>query len=260
MLKVIHVAALALLSTLATSTAFAESKSAATVNGVAIPHARLDMRVKAALAQGQPDSAELRNAVRDELINIEVLSQAAGKKGLGKQAEVVQQVELSKQTILASAFVQDYIKRHPLSEDALKQEYETFIKQRGNKEYKVSHILLKTEAEAKTVAEQLKNSKFEDVAMDKSQDPGSSVKGGDLGWAVPSNFVKPFSDAMIALGKGKISDPVQSQFGWHVLKLEDTRDLKLPSYNEVKPNLTQYLQQQLVQKAIAEQRAKAIIK
>jgi len=110
------------------------------------------------------------------------------------------------------------------------------------------------------VAEQLKNSKFEDVAMDKSQDPGSSVKGGDLGWAVPSNFVKPFSDAMIALGKGKVSDPVQSQFGWHVLKLEDTRDLKVPSYNEVKPNLTQYLQQQLVQKAIAEQRAKAIIK
>jgi len=260
MLKVIQIAALALLSTLATSTAFAESKSTATVNGVAIPHARLDMRVKAALAQGQPDSAELRNAVRDELINIEVLSQAASKKGLGKQADVVQQVELSKQSILASAFVQDYIKRHPLSEDALKQEYETFIKQRGNKEYKVSHILLKTEAEAKTVAEQLKNSKFEDVAMDKSQDPGSSVKGGDLGWAVPSNFVKPFSDAMIALGKGKVSDPVQSQFGWHVLKLEDTRDLKVPSYNEVKPNLTQYLQQQLVQKAIAEQRAKAIIK
>ena len=260
MLKVIQIAALALLSTLATGTAFAESKSTATVNGVAIPQARLDMRIKAALAQGQPDSAELRNAVRDELINIEVLAQAASKKGLGKQSDVVQQIALSKQSILASVFVQDYIKSHPFSDDALKQEYEKINKLRGNKEYKVSHILLKTEAEAKTVAEQLKNSKFEDVAMDKSQDPGSSVKGGDLGWAVPSNFVKPFSDAMIALDKGKISDPVQSQFGWHVLKLEDTRDMKVPSFDEVKPNLAQHLQQQLVQKAIAEQRAKATIK
>ena len=260
MLKVIQIAALALLSTLATGTAFAESKSTATVNGVAIPQARLDMRIKAALAQGQPDSAELRNAVRDELINIEVLAQAASKKGLGKQSDVVQQIALSKQSILASVFVQDYIKSHPFSDDALKQEYEKINKLRGNKEYKVSHILLKTEAEAKTVAEQLKNSKFEDVAMDKSQDPGSSVKGGDLGWAVPSNFVKPFSDAMIALDKGKISDPVQSQFGWHLLKLEDTRDMKVPSFDEVKPNLAQHLQQQLVQKAIAEQRAKATIK
>ncbi len=260
MLKVIQIAALALLSTLATSSAFAESKSATTVNGVAIPHARLDMRVKAALAQGQPDSAELRNAVRDELINIEVLAQAANKKGLSKQAEVVQQIELSKQSILASAFIQDYLKSHPVSDAVLKQEYEKINQQRGNKEYKVSHILLKTEVEAKTVAEQLKNSKFEDVAMDKSQDPGSSVKGGDLGWALPGGFVKPFADAMVAMSKGQISAPVQSQFGWHVIKLEDTRDLKVPSFDEVKPQLIQHMQQQLVQKVIGEQRAKATIK
>lgn len=196
MLKYSKFAVLAMLGVIATSTAYAESKSAATVNGVAIPQGRLEMRIKAAMAQGQPDSAELRNAVRDELISIEVLSQAANKKGLSKQAEVQQQIELSKQTILATAFVQDYVKSHPLSDDVLKQEYEKINKQRGNKEYKVSHILIKTESEAKTIAEQLKNSKFEDVAMDKSQDPGSSVKGGDLGWAVPSNFVKPFSDAM----------------------------------------------------------------
>jgi peptidyl-prolyl cis-trans isomerase C len=218
------------------------------------------MRIKAAMAQGQPDSAELRNAVKDELINIEVLAQAASKKGLNKQADVMQQIELSKQTILASAFVQDYVKSHPISDDVLKQEYEKINKQRGNKEYKVSHILLKTEDDAKKVAEQLKNSKFEDVAMDKSQDPGSSVKGGDLGWAVPSNFVKPFGDAMVALNKGQISAPVQSQFGWHVIKLEDTRDMKVPAFDEVKPNLTQHMQQQLVQKAITEQRAKATIK
>ena len=260
MLKYSKFAVLALLSAIATSTAYAQSKSAATVNGVAIPQARLDMRIKAAMAQGQPDSPDLRNAVRDELINIEVLAQAAHKKGLNKQAEVAQQIELSKQTILASAFVQDYVKSHPFSDDTLKQEFDKINKQRGNKEYKVSHILLKTESEANAVAEQLKNSKFEDVAMDKSQDPGSSVKGGDLGWAVPSNFVKPFADAMVALNKGQISAPVQSQFGWHIIKMEDTRDLKVPSFDEVKPNLAQHMQQQLVQKAIAEQRAKATIK
>lgn len=260
MLKYSKIAGLALLGAILASTAYAESKSAAMVNGVSIPQSRLDIRVKAAMAQGQPDSPELRNAVRDELINIEVLAQAASKKGLNKQTEVTQQIDLSKQTILASAFIQDYVKNHPISDDTLKQEFEKINKQRGSKEYKVSHILLKTEAEAKTVADQLKNSKFEDVAMDKSQDPGSSVKGGDLGWAVPSNFVKPFADAMVALSKGQISAPVQSQFGWHVIKLEDTRDLKTPSFDEVKPQLTQHMQQQLVQKVIAEQRAKATIK
>lgn len=253
-------AVFALLGALATSTVYAESKTAATVNGVAIPEARLEMRVKAAMAQGQPDTAELRNAVRDELINIEVLAQAASKKGLNKQAEVAQQIDLSKQTILASAFVQDYVKNNPIADDVLKQEYERINKQRGTKEFKVSHILVKTEDDAKKVLEQLKSGKFEDVAMDKSQDPGSSVKGGDLGWAVPSNFVKPFSDAMVALNKGQLSAPVQSQFGWHIIKLEDTRDLKVPSFDEVKPNLMQHMQQQLVQKVIAEQRGKAKIK
>ena len=260
MLKYTKFSALILLAAFVSSAAYAQTKPAATVNGVAIPQARLDMRIQAAMAQGQPDSPEMRKAALENLITVEVLAQASSKKGFNKQSDVVQQIELTKQNILANAFFQDYVKKHPLSEDVLKQEYEKINKLRGNKEYKVSHILLKTEAEAKTVSDQLKNSKFEDVAMDKSQDPGSSVKGGDLGWAVPSNFVKPFSDAMIAMNKGQISAPVQSQFGWHVIKLEDTRDMKVPGFDEVKPNLTQHLQQQMVQKAIAEQRAKAVIK
>ena len=260
MLKYTKFSALILLAAFVSSAAYAQTKPAATVNGVAIPQARLDMRIQAAMAQGQPDSPEMRKAALEDLITLEVLAQASSKKGFNKQSDVVQQIELTKQNILANAFFQDYVKKHPLSEDVLKQEYEKINKLRGNKEYKVSHILLKTEAEAKTVSDQLKNSKFEDVAMDKSQDPGSSVKGGDLGWAVPSNFVKPFSDAMIAMNKGQISAPVQSQFGWHVIKLEDTRDMKVPGFDEVKPNLTQHLQQQMVQKAIAEQRAKAVIK
>ncbi|MFA6902334.1 MAG: peptidylprolyl isomerase [Gallionellaceae bacterium] len=260
MLKYTKLTALVLLGAIVSSTAYAQTKPAATVNGVAIPQARLEMRIKAALAQGQPDTPELRNAALEDLITLEVLAQAATKKGFHKQSEVVQQIELTKQNILASAFFQDYVKKHPLSDSALKQEYDRITLLRGNKEYKVSHILLKTEADAKAVVDQLKNSKFEDVAMDKSQDPGSSVKGGDLGWAVPSSFVKPFSDAMVALNKGQTSEPVQSQYGWHVIKLEDTRDVKVPTFDEVKPNLNQHLQQQMVQKAIAEQRSKAVIK
>jgi len=260
MLNFSKFAVFALLGALATSTAYAESKTAATVNGVAIPQARMDMRIKAAMAQGQPDSPDLRNSVREDLINLEILSQAASKKGLNKHTEVIQQIEITKQSILANAFVQDYIKTHPISDEALKQEFDRINKQRGNKEYKVSHILLKSEDEAKAVIEQLKTGKFEDIAMEKSMDPGSSVKGGDLGWAVPGNFVKPFSDAMVTLNKGQISAPVQSQFGWHVIKLEDARDVKVPAFEEVKPNVTQHMQQQLIQQAIAELRSKAAIK
>ncbi len=265
MLKYTNFAVVALVSAFAAVSLQAQAKGdesakTITVNGITIPQSRIDARLKAATAQGQPNSPELQNAVREELINIELLSQAANKKGLAKKPEVMQQIDLSKQTILASAYIQDYVKSHPLSDDELKKEFDRVNKLRGNKEYKVSHILVKTEEEAKAVEDQLKSKKFEDVAMDKSQDPGSSVKGGDLGWAVPGNFVKPFADAMVALNKGQISAPVQSQFGWHVIRLDDTRDLKVPSFDEVKPQLTQHMQQQLVQKAIMELREKATIK
>ena len=264
MLKYSKLTFVSLLIALTSSFAYAESKNFATVNGVNIPQARFDMRIKAAMSQGQADSPDLRNAIREDLINLEILAQAATKKGLNKQAVVVEQhalvtlqYELTKQSILASAFIQAYVKDHPISDDELKQEYDRIVKLRGNKEYKVSHILVKTETEAKAVGEQLLSGKFEDVAMNKSQDPGSSVKGGDLGWNLPSNFVKPFADAMVGMNKSQVSAPVQSQFGWHIIKLEDTRDLKVPSFDEVKPNLAQQLQQQ---KAISEQRAKAKVK
>lgn len=258
MLKYSKFAVFAFLGAIVTGTACAESTPS--VNGVTIPQARFDLRMKAAAAQGQPDGPDLRTSIREDLINLEVLSQAASKKGLQKKSEVSQQMEIARQSILATALIQDYIKSHPISDEALKQEFEKINKQRGNKEYKVSHILLKTEDEAKAVVEQLKSGKFEDIAMEKSQDPGSSVKGGDLGWAVPANFVKPFSDAMVALSKGQTSSPVQSQFGWHVLRLEDVRDVTVPAFEEVKANIEQFMQQQLVKKAITELRAKATVK
>jgi peptidyl-prolyl cis-trans isomerase C len=230
------------------------------VNGVSIPQARIDLRVKAAAAQGQADSPELRKAIREDMINVEVMAQEAAKLGLDKNAEVVQQAELARQSVLVSAFVQDYAKNHPISEDQLKQEYDKLKTKLGNKEYNARHILVETEAEAKDIIAQLgKKAKFEKLAA-KSKDAGSAQRGGELGWTVPGNFVPEFANALLNLKKGEYTkEPVQSQFGWHVIKLEDTRDLKVPPFEEVKPQLQQRLQQQSIKKAIDELRAKAKI-
>ncbi|MEQ1532043.1 MAG: peptidylprolyl isomerase [Sideroxydans sp.] len=236
----------------------AEDKSIALVNGVNIPQSRLDLRIKVATTQGgQPDSPEMRKAIRDDLVNLEVISQAAVKAGLDKQPEAAQQIELARQQVLAGAFVQDYAKTHPIADADLKQEYEALKGRVGNKEYKVSHILVQTEEEAKAVAKRVKKEKFAKVAKEKSKDPGSKDNGGDLGWTVPTNFVQPFGEAILKLNKGQLSDPVQTQYGWHVIRLEDTRELKVPTFEEVKPQLEKRKQQEAIQKAIADMRDKA---
>src|SRR5271169_5385375 len=266
MLKLAKLAALAMAGALMAVPAFSQDKPAttgiaATVNGVVIPQARVDMRLKAATSQGQADSPDLRKMVLDDMVNLEILSQEAVKKGLDKQPDTIQQMELVRQSTLAGAFVQDYTKNHPISEDTLRQEYDNLKGKLGNTEYKVSHILVSSEDEAKAIEAQLKKkkSKFENIAKEKSKDPGSSEHGGDLGWNVPSNFVKPFAEAMTNLKKGQISAPVQSQFGWHIIKLEDVRNLTVPPFEQVKPNLMQRLQQQSVQKMIADLRKNAKI-
>ena len=260
MLKFSKFALLSALLAIAAGAQAADEKAAALVNGVAIPQARVDIRVKAAAQQGQPDSPEIRKAIRDDLINLEVISQTATKNGLDKQPEIAQQLELARQSVLAGAFVQDYAKSHPISDDMLKQEYENLKKRVGTKEYKLSHILVGTEDEAKKAAAEVKKgAKFAKVAKAKSMDPGSKDNGGDLGWAVPSNFVQPFGDAVLKLNKGQVSAPVQTQYGWHIIKLEDTRDLKVPTFEEMKPNLDKRLQQQALQKTIEEMRGKAKI-
>ena len=260
MLKTSKFAALAILGALAINPAFAEEKSAALVNGVSIPQARIDLRVKAAAAQGQPDTPDLRKAIRDDLINVEVMAQEAVKLGLDKNPDVVQQLELAREQVLVIAFMQDYAKNHPISEDQLKQEYDRMKAKLGTKEYSVRHILVDTEAEAKEVIAQLgKKAKFEKLAA-KSKDAGSAQRGGELGWAVPNNFVPEFANALLNLKKGEYTkEPVQSQFGWHVIKLDDIRDLKVPTLEEIKPNLQQRLQQQSIKKAIEDLRAKAKI-
>ena len=261
MLKPFNLAAFALFSALAASQVYAAEKPVAVVNGVSIPQARLEMRVQSASEQGQPDSPELRNSVREELISIELVSQEAVKKGLDKQAEITSQLELARQSVLAGAFMQDYFKNHPVSEDALKQEYETLKLATSSKEYKARHILVKEEAEAKSIAAQLKKkgAKFDKLADKHSLDPGSKGKGGELGWSMPNNYVPPFADAMVSLKKGEVSAPVQSNFGWHIIKLDDVRDFNFPAFEEVKSNLMQRMQQQTAMKAVEDLRKSAKI-
>ncbi len=259
MLKFSKFALLSALLAVAVGAQAADDKPAALVNGVSVPQARVDLRVKVATQQTQqPDSPDLRSKVREELITLEVISQAAVKAGLDKQPETVQRLELTKQNILADALVQEYVKSHPVTDDMLKKEYENFKKRVGNTEYKLSHVLVGTEDEAKKAAAELKKgAKFAKVAKSMSLDTSSKDKGGDLGWTVPAKFVQPLADAVLKLKKGQVSEPVQTQYGWHIIKLEDTRDLKLPALDEMKANLENSMQQQAIAKYIEELRSKA---
>lgn len=214
-----------------------------------------DFMLKQRLAQGQPDSPELRAAIRDELNTRELLVREAKKQGLDKTSKA--EMDLSAQTVLVRAYMADYLKAHPVPDDLLRKEYDNIKKQMGDKEYKVRHILVEKEDEAKDIIASLqKGEKFEKLA-ERSKDTGSKATGGDLDWNAPSNFVKPFADVMVTLQKGKFTTtPVQTQFGWHVIQLDDIREAKIPGFDEVKPQLAQRLQGQIVDKYLRELRAK----
>ncbi len=251
-------AALSVAPALAANAPAASNDTIATVNGKAIPKSRADALISAQTAQGQPDSPELRKMVRDELIRREVLSQESAKLGYEKNPQVLPQLMLARQSVLINALIGDYVRKHPVSDEVLKKEYETIKLQLGDKEYKVRHILVDKEDDAKDIITKLdKGEKFDDLAK-ASKDPGSRDRGGELGWATPSNYVKPFSEAMVKLEKGKFTEsPIKSDFGYHVILLEDTRELKLPSFDEAKPQLAQRMQQQIVEKLIGELVSKA---
>jgi peptidyl-prolyl cis-trans isomerase C len=178
---------------------------------------------------------------------------------LYKQADYLSQEELSRRELLVNTYLQDFIKKNPVSEAATKAEYDKLKTQMGDKEYKARHILVATEAEAKDIIAQLgKGGNFDKIAKEKSSDPGSKDKGGDLGWFSPSGMVKPFSDATVGLKKGGVTQtPVQTQFGWHVIQLEDTRTAQPPAYDKVKDGLQKQLQQQKLEKVLTDLRAKA---
>jgi peptidyl-prolyl cis-trans isomerase C len=220
------------------------------------PQAYFDFMLKQRTSQGQPDTPELRNAVRDELNTRELLVREAKKQGLDKTLKT--EMDLTAQTVLVRAYMADYLKSHPVPDDVLHKEYDSIKAQMGDKEYKVRHILVEKEDEAKDIIASLqKGEKFEKLA-ERSKDTGSKANGGDLDWNAPSNFVKPFADAVVGLQKGKFTTtPVQTQFGWHVIQLDDVRDAKIPGFDEVKPQLIARMQGQVVEKYLRELRAKA---
>ena len=222
------------------------------------PQAQFDLMLKERLAQGAPDSPELRNAIREELNTRELLVREAKKANLDKNADIKQQMDLAGQTVLVRAYVSDWIRKNPIPDAELKKEYDTIKAQMGDKEFKVKHILVEKEDEAKDVIAQLqKGGKFEDIAKQRSKDPGSKDRGGDLDWNAPGGVVKPFADAMAATPKGKFTpQPVQTQFGYHVILVEDVREAKIPPFEEVKPQLQQRLQAAYLDRYFKELRAK----
>src|SRR5215471_4777854 len=231
-----------------------------TVNGKTIPKSRLDFIVKQRSAQGQPDNEQTRQMIMDNLITQEVVAQEADRKGIAKGSDVRIQLDLVRQQVLAQALIQDYLKTHPIKDEETLAEYNRLKAARGDKEYKARHILVDKEPEAKEIIAQLKKgAKFEDLAK-QSKDPGSKDKGGELDWSSPGTYVKPFADALTKLEKGKFTEtPVQTQFGYHVIQLDDVRTQPFPAYEAVKTQLQSRLQEQEVHKYVSELRAKAKI-
>jgi len=236
------------------------AQNIAVVNGKAVPSSRADVMIKQMAAQGQQDTPQLRAMVKEELVNREILIQEADKLGLGTNPDVKNQIEIARQSIVIRALVTDYLKKHPVSDAEVKAEYDRFKAQAGDKEYHARHILVEKEDDAKAIITKLKGgAKFEDLAK-QSKDPGSAANGGDLDWASPASFVKPFSDAMVALQKGQVTEaPVKTQFGYHVIKLEDVRAAKVPTLEEVKPQIAESLQQKKLQAYQQALRSKAKI-
>jgi peptidyl-prolyl cis-trans isomerase C len=243
------------IATLAAGTAFAQN--IAVVNDKPIPKTRVDQFVQ---QLGQPDTPELRDRIKEQLIEREVYLQEAGKRGLPDRPDVKFQVEFVRQTALIQNLFKDELKKHPVTDQQIQAEYDKQKATQGDKEYKARHILVEKEDEAKDIIDQLKKgAKFDDLAK-KSKDPGSAAKGGDLGWAGPGAYVKPFSDAMIKLEKGKFTEvPVQSQFGYHVIQLDDVRETQFPPLDQVKSQISESIQQHQAQAFAEELKKKAKI-
>ena len=236
--------------------------AAATVNGIAISKSRVDMVVQQGLSAGQPDTPQARKGIIEKLAMQTLAAEEAIRKGLDKSPEVIAQIDLIRQSVLANAYVEDLIKSSTANDDMLKAEYEKIKAALTNSEYKARHILVGTEAEAKDIIAKLQKdaSSFEKLAMEKSDDTGSKAKGGELGWFDLNGIVPEFGTAVSKLEKGTITqEPVKTQFGYHVILLEDSRPIEAPPFEEIKPQLAQQLQQQTLQKQMDDLKTKAKI-
>ncbi len=238
----------------------AAAQNIAVVNGKPISRAKADAFVQELIKQGQQDTPQLQALVRQELVDREILVQEAERRGLPAKAEVKFQLDNARQQVLINALVQDQLGKSGTSDADVRAEYDRLIKGDSGKEYRARHILVDKEEDAKGIIEKLKKGgKFEELAK-QSKDPGSATKGGDLDWADARSFVEPFSKAMVALEKGKFTEtPVQTQFGWHVIRLDDTRTAKPPEFEAVKEQLAESMKRRKLQEFQQGLKAKAKI-
>jgi len=237
----------------------AKGGNIATVNGVAVPQARADFMMQQQAQRGAPDNEQMRNAVREELINREVLAQEAQRTGAARVPEVQTQLDMLRQEILVQYYLREFARKNPISEAEIQKEYDRAKAQHGDKEYKARHILVETEDQAKgLIGELKKGAKFDELATKNSKDTGSAQRGGDLDWNVPATFDKQFSDAMVKLEKGRYSEaPVKTRFGFHIIQLDDVRPAKFAALGEVRPRIQQMLVQNKIDALIKGLRAKA---
>ena len=251
--------ATAMASLLALGATGAIAQNVAIVNGKAVPKTRLDALAQQVAKSGRPVTPEIEGQLREEVIAREVFMQEAEKQGIATSDEFKAQMELARQTLMIRELFANYQKANPVTDADLKAEYDKFAAANGGKEYKARHILVEKEADAQAIIASLKKgAKFEDIAKKQSKDPGSGSKGGDLDWANPSSYVPEFTEALLKLKKGQTTDtPVKSQFGYHVIRVDDIRSAQLPAFEEVKPQIAQQMQQQKLAAFQEELRKKA---
>ena len=243
---------------LATLSVSANAQNIAIVNGKAVPSSRVEALKQQVARSGRPITPEVEAQIKEEVIAREIFMQEAQKRGLDATEEYKSQIELARQTILIRELFAEFQKTSAVTDADVQAEYDKFVAANGGKEYRARHILVETKEQAEAILASLKkNGKFEDIAKKQSKDPGSGANGGDLDWAAPGNYVKEFSDAMVALNKGQVSAPVQSQFGFHIIRLDDVREAQLPALEDVKPQIVQQMTQQRMAAFQQELRAKA---
>lgn len=225
---------------------WAMAQNVAIVNGKAVPLTRVEALAQQVAAAGRPVDDQVREQLREEVILREIFMQEAQKRGIGATDDFKTQMELARQTIMIRTLFADYQKKNPITDAAIQAEYDKFVAANGGKEYRARHVLVETENEAKAIIKSIQGgAKFEDIAKKQSKDPGSGANGGDLDWAAAASYVTEFSEAMVKLEKGQMtSAPVKSQFGWHVIRVDDVRQAQLPKLEEIRPQVLQQMQQQ----------------
>jgi len=237
----------------------AQAQNIATVNGKPVPKARVEVLLQQAARGGQQVTPEMQAQARDQVVLREIFVQEATKRGIGATPDFASQMELARQSILIRELFEDYRKKNPVTDAQAQEEYSKFKAQATGTEYRARHILVEKEDDAKALIAQIKGgAKFEDLAKKSSKDTGSAENGGDLDFAKAESYVPEFGGALTKLKKGEMTEvPVKSQFGYHVIRLEDTREAAFPAFDDVKAQIKQRLEQSKLQQFQEDMRSKA---